>query len=510
MLPKLKYHETKKVTQRISFSGLNLTDKLREGELVACSGLTDERMPFISPRYADRLAHTFAEPQGMTAADGKLFIAADGELWEYEDSTATRVMTGLSAGEKQFAYIGGMLCIFPDKRFCRPSTGETGSLEHTEYFTGYTVTANSVTRTDGVPFGFSVNDGVTLCGASFFGENSEASAVITGVSGSTLTFEGEPFREGSGTAGITISRTVPDLDFVCEHDNRLWGVSGSRVYASWLGDPCNFNAFDSAHSQASWFADVGTEGEFTACCASPSFIAFMKGDKMHKLYGTKPANYRLTLSRIPGAEKGSAASTAVSSDAIIYNSADGVYGYGGGEPEYLSAKTGRIGANAVAACLNGTYYIAADGADGKRRLYTYNLRYGVWLCDGEKDIRFMAALHGSVWYLTGEGELYELGADDSVGEWSAELAPFFDDALRRRYCRVLLKVWLAEGASLKVTANGGSGRNSIYIRRADEDMRCELPMPFCAGGALRIRLDGRGKCLLKGIVCEYIEQGAAQ
>ena len=504
MLPGLPYKETKKVRQTAYFGGLNRTDLAKEGELTDCVGLTGERAPYLSPRYADRLAHTFGTPRGMTAANGSLFVASDTDLWEFSGATATRVMTGLTETKKQFAVIAGVLCVFPDKKYYRFSDGSTGSLELVESFTGFTLTENALTRSDGEDFGFRINDGVSLSGAGLSEEN-RVSAIVTGVEGSTLTFAGAPFTAESSESGeVTVSRLLPDFEFVCEHDNRLWGAAGGRVYASWLGDPTNFTAYDTSHAQASYFADVGSDGPFTGIASCPSYVAFMKEGCIHKLYGSKPSNFRMTVSRVTGCEAGSGDSVFVVNDNVVYNAGDGLYAYNGGEPEYLSQKTGRLGADACAAALNGVVCIAATEG-GKRRLFTYDLRRGIWLCDGEKDVFALAAFDGSVWYLTGEGKLYELGAEDHVGEWSATLAPFVEDAATRRYLRVLLKIWLAEGACVKVTADNGAGRQSVYLRRADEDQRYELPLPFFTGGSLKVTLSGRGKCLLKGVIREYLE-----
>ena len=509
MLPKLRYKETKKTRQTAYFGGLNRTDLAKEGELTDCAGLTGERAPYLSPRYSDRLAHTFGVPRGLAAANGRLYVAADTDLWEFDGEVATRVMTGLSETKKSFAFIGGALCVFPDKKYYRPASGESGSLERVETFTGFTLTESALTRADGVSFGFRVNDGVVLSGSGLAGGN-RVSAVVAEVSGATLTFAGTPFAAQSSESGeVTVSRLLPDLDFVCEHDNRLWGAAGGRVYASWLGDPTNFTAYDTSHAQASFFADVGTDGPFTGIASCPSYVAFLKENCIHKLYGSKPSNFRLTVSRVSGCEEGSGGSVAVVNDNVVYNGLDGVYAYNGGEPEYLSAKTRRLGADAVGVCLSGVYYVAATEG-GVRRLFTYDLRRGVWLCDGAKDVFALAAFGGSVWYLTGDGKLYELGEGDTVCDWSATLAPFVEDADTRRYLRVLLKIWLAEGACVKVTADNGAGRESVYLRRADEDRRYELPLPFFTGGALNVSLSGSGKCLIKGVIREYLEQGAAR
>ncbi len=503
MLPKLRYKEKKHRRQTLSFAGLNMTDMLSEGELTECIGLSGERAPYLSPRYADRLVHSFDDPHGIFAAGGLLYIADGDGLFSYDGEYVRKVASGLEPSEKQFVFIGGALCIFPDKKCFFPDSGLLTDMQLSVTFSGFELGENYLKRTDGGELPFSVNDAVELSGASLYADN-RTFAIITGAQRDTLYFDSSLFKPQSGADTITVTRPVPDFDFVCEHDNRLWGVKGNRIYASWLGMPCNFFAYDTAHSQASFYADVGSEGEFTACVSCPSYVAFMKGDKLHKLYGSKPSNYRLSLSRVAGVEAGSSASAVISNDCVIYNSADGVYAYGGGEPEYLSFKTGRLGSDACAVCQNGVYHIAVT-RDSKRLLYSYELRRGLWFCDGERQVRSMAACRGSVWYLSSDGGLYELGGSGEVGEWSAKLAPFSDGANLRRYSRIFLKLWLADGASVKVTADNGSGKRSVFIRRADEDTRYELPLPYYNGSSLRVSLSGRGKCLLKGIIREYFE-----
>ena len=180
MLPKLPYRENKKTRQTAYFGGLNRTDLAKEGELTDCAGLTAERAPYLSPRYSDRIAHTFGVPHGMTAANGKLYVAADTDLWEFDGSVATET-------KKQFAFISGALCVFPDKKYYRPSAGESGSLERVETFTGFVLTDGALTRTDGVGFGFKVNDGVVLSGSGL-AECNRVSAIVSEVDGGTLTF----------------------------------------------------------------------------------------------------------------------------------------------------------------------------------------------------------------------------------------------------------------------------------------------------------------------------------
>ncbi len=58
------------------------------------------------------------------------------------------------------------------------------------------------------------------------------------------------------------------MDFVCEWNNRLWGMllQKHELYASALGDPANWNVFEGT-SQDSYILTIGSTGEFTGICA---------------------------------------------------------------------------------------------------------------------------------------------------------------------------------------------------------------------------------------------------
>ena len=66
---------------------------------------------------------------------------------------------------------------------------------------------------------------------------------------------------------------MPELDFLCENENRLWGCKGDTIYASKLGDPFNWNVFDGV-STDSYAVDVGSAGDFTGCFAYRGYPVF--------------------------------------------------------------------------------------------------------------------------------------------------------------------------------------------------------------------------------------------
>jgi hypothetical protein len=57
----------------------------------------------------------------------------------------------------------------------------------------------------------------------------------------TLIFYENSFTVGEEEAEVTIARVMSDLEYVCENENRLWGVGGNTIYSSKLGDPFNWN-----------------------------------------------------------------------------------------------------------------------------------------------------------------------------------------------------------------------------------------------------------------------------
>ncbi len=65
-----------------------------------------------------------------------------------------------------------------------------------------------------------------------------------------FTLDGEdgvtPYTE---TGTLSVRRTVPDLLYVCENENRLWGCDKTTIYASKLGDIFNWNVYDGLDTQ---------------------------------------------------------------------------------------------------------------------------------------------------------------------------------------------------------------------------------------------------------------------
>ena len=63
-----------------------------------------------------------------------------------------------------------------------------------------------------------------------------------------------------------------------------------------------------------------------------------KENKIHRISGTKPSNYRHTILDTTGVKKGAERSVAKLDEAVYYCGGDGVYVYDGGTSEKISEK----------------------------------------------------------------------------------------------------------------------------------------------------------------------------
>lgn len=84
--------------------------------------------------------------------------------------------------------------------------------------------------------------------------------------------------ENEGLAvSITLERRVPDLDFVTEQGNRVWGCSKKEntIYACRLGDPTNWYSYRGIAAD-SYAVSVGSDGTFTGAASCMGYVLFFK------------------------------------------------------------------------------------------------------------------------------------------------------------------------------------------------------------------------------------------
>ncbi len=147
----------------------------------------------------------------------------------------------------------------------------------------------------------------------------------------TQTFDG-PFPD------VTAQRRVPDLDWLTEHNNRVWGCSSTEnvIYACKLGDATNWFSYRGTAAD-SYAVTVGSDGAFTGAATCMGYVLFFKENGLHKLYGTKPSDYQMSSIQCSGVAKGAHQSLCVINETLYYLSMDGVMAWDGSLPTKVSA-----------------------------------------------------------------------------------------------------------------------------------------------------------------------------
>lgn len=362
-----------------------------------------------------------------------------------------------------------------------------------------------------------VGDAVTISGCTTYPDNNKKHLLITAIDDETnkLTFVDGTFT-GSGdswTDGpITVQRDIPDLDFICEKNNRLWGVSNAAagevynaqtgkydevtsrvVMASALGDPLNFWTFAGVDTD-SYQVAVASKDDFTALISYGEAVMAMKEYSVYKIYGDYPSNYQMIRDDIEGVAQGCEKSAVIIADVLYYVGPSGVYANSGAGVSLLSFNLGDVPMENAAAGMDGPRYVLSAERDGVRKKWVYDTRLGVWSEEGEST---------DVEYATVSGLLYSVGGgavqvldDDSTEDvqWMAELAPTDEGTVRRkRYKWLQGRVTLEPGAQISVYY-AADGQDYKLGKTIDEEgmQTFRIPLAPMRTDKLKIKVEGHG------------------
>lgn len=356
---------------------------------------------------------------------------------------------------------------------------------------------------------FSIGDAVDLSGCVTLSGNN-GSHIIRGISGRTLTFDRDAFGQtGAESGAVRLERTVPNLTCICECDNRIWGAEGTTIYASALGDPKNFYVYDGLATD-SYAVAVGTEGDFTACCAYSSTVLFWKENCLHKILGSYPAQYELYTYHVPGVQEGSEKSLCLINETIFYKGRDGIYAYSGGIPDNIGECFGpRRFSRAVGGSDGRRYYLSMLTGNGAWELYVFDTAKGIWLREDETHATDFAYLDGTLYYLDGRnGKVIRTGQDrEEEGriEWALTFCRFNETTLGRKgYSRLYLRVELEAGAWLKAEVSpDGAPFRQVYLTHNEHARTMQIPILPTRCDSFLVRLSGKGECKIKSMVREF-------
>lgn len=391
-------------------------------------------------------------------------------------------------------------------------------------------------KATGIGAGLNQYDGVTISGIKEDAiKDLNGSHVLWGCSEDEIIITGMldgQVTQTADTGAITVSRKMPDMDFVFEHNNRLWGcrygydkelqVPVNEAYASKLGDFKNWNC-SMGISTDSWRASCGTPGKFTGAIAHKGYPLFFKEDHMHKVYGSIPSAFQMESIACRGVQNGSGDSLAIVNDTLFFKSLNGVCAYDGSVPVEISQQFGNERyTDAVGGACENKYYISMLDTDGNSHLFVYDTMSNLWhreddfrassFCTYKNELyaidehsKNIVAMRGSV------GDPLEVGGID----WSVETGLLGMATPDMKYVsKILLRLSLAGNSSVDIfiqydsmedPPNGGW----IFVTSINAKTLRSYSVPIQTHRCdhFRLKIEGKGDCKIYSIT-KTIEQGS--
>lgn len=505
-LPFIGNIETQKKTIG-SFAGINQSEVIAENEFSQMENMSSDIYPAIGPRSPrGEVLHTFETANGLHYNNALAWV--DETTFYYNGEAVGTV----SDSKKQMVSMGAYIVIFPDKKVYNTNTGEWADMEKswTQEATATfapTITGSTFIKISctGIGTNFSEGDGVTISGCT--NEDFNKSAVIQSIDDDSIVVIGDLTEEFTQTSGLTIKREVPDMDFITESENRLWGCSSENheVYASKLGDPLNWNCFEGI-STDSYAATVGSEGDFTGAITHLGYVLFFKEQMIHKVYGNKPSNIQINNYLARGVKRNCEDSLCIVNETLYYASCEGICSYDGGMPTLISQNIKTSYTQAVASQERGKYYISLY--KDAWELYVYDVSYRLW--HKEDDTQFAAACYGggTLYYIDQENTLRTIASSENEEtiSWNLESGDQEEGSLdtkRLHKLKLLMELEPNTVVELYVSYDNDPLWKRIKTFTAPKKQVFVLHMKPRRCEKYRWKLSGTGEMKLFGLSKEY-------
>lgn len=564
------------------FKGYNHNLRIGEGEFFDMKNMTSDHYPVLSPRGQRGVYAAPVNPQGLIAKDSLCYVdGTDFVMNEY------RVNMGLSVAEddcpKQLISMGAYVIILPDKKWINTlDLTEYGNIDASFTTTSdatfelckingdaYTNATVSATEPDspenlalwidtsskphtlkqwsatssmwvaiattyvkitsaGIGQAFAQYDGVKISGIKdealqdlnstmVLWECHDDYIVVVGILDEVTT---QTVADGA----ITLERKMPEVDFVTESENRLWGCrygvaqNGevvNEIYACKLGDFKNWNCFMGI-STDSYAASVGSDGQFTGAITHLGYPLFFKETCVHKVYGNYPSNYQIQTTVCRGVQKGCHNSLAIVNETLFYKARSGICAYDGSLPVEASYSLGNaVYSDAVGGAHGNKYYVTMKDTVGVWHLFAYDTANGFWTKEDDLQAISFCSCRGEMYAidqvtkriitLCGSGE-----KDTNPVEWMVETGEMGLNSPDMKYVsRLTLRMSMEVGAELRIYAQYDMEDEWFLLCTLEgTSLRSfSIPVRPRRSDHLKLRIEGVGMCKIYAIT-KTIEQGS--
>ena len=556
------------------FRGYNHNLRINDNEFYDMENMASDNYPVLSPRRARASFVKSTGLSGMISKDD--FCYVDGQNFIVGGEV---VNMGLSSEPKTLVSMASYVIILPDKKYIntanpsdfgdievqKQTTGETTfslcKLDGSEYdklnfsptapsnpqnmdlWVDTSTTPNSLKQYSssssmwvsvastyikissvGIGKDFEVGDGVTISGIEDKDlADLNATMVIQSKGDDFIVVIGILDQVTKQSTSITIKRLMPNLDFVIESGNRLWGCrygeaqNGemvNEIYASKLGDFKNWNSFQGI-STDSYAASCGTDGQFTGAITHLGYPIFFKENCMHKVYGNFPANYQIQTTDCRGVQKGSHKSLAIVNEILYYKSRHGICAYDGSLPVEVSTDLGDVAYfDAVGGAHGNKYYISmADNAE-TYHFFVYDTSKGLWhkedhtkafqFCSHKNDMYYIDKERGAIMRVFGDSE-----STEDI-RWMAESGIIgFDSPDKKYISNMMVRLSLDFGSKvffyIMYDSSGEWEHVGTIVGNKLKSMNVPVRPRRC--DHFRLKIEGEGGAKIFSI-CKTLEQGS--
>jgi len=517
-LPNSNNNKTKKSV--IEWAGLNRKSVIEDNEFSACTNLSSDESPLISPRPSRATSYTLAAGKALFAATKLAWVDSVTFTSPINDITfGTATITSASSKFGGIA-VGDTLTI----------TGCTVNAGNNKAAVVTVATAAVITFAAGTFTAGAETAAITFTGCSFKYDNVTKGAVTASAKSmvelsqrivifpdkvSYDTVGGTFAAFGSGNwynpAGSEVG-SVPDIKYACVLDNRIWGVDGGdKVCCTALGDFDDWvavnNPDDTVNEAGAWSVDTGTNGNFAGIASYKGTVLAFKNDRVWKMFGNIPSDFQFVeISRLGCVSNKSICEV---NNILFWLSPQGVVAYTGGVPEVISEN------------LNDNYVSAVAGGDGRKyyislyngstyALYVYDTWKGVWLQEDTLNVTEFSYLDGYLYALTSTNVISKFNSGTESISWEFESKIYDEQYMGKKgHSELSCRVDLATGSTLNVYTKVDNGSYSLAKSYNTTDLSTfSVPLKIKNASHFQLKFTGTGDFALYQIQRKFIYGGS--
>lgn len=563
------------------FKGYNHNLRISDGEFFDMKNMTSDHYPILAPRGKRGVYATPENPQGLIAKDTLCYVdGTDFVMNEY------RINMDLSVKEedcpKKLVSMGAYVIIMPDKKYINTlDTTDFGNIEAS--FTTQSDTTFSLCTVDGaehenmtvsaeepaepqnmalwidisstphtlkqyseasavwvqiattyvkisspgIGTAFEQYDGVTISGiVAQELQDLNASTTIWAKGDDYIVVVGlldmvtaQEIADGA----ITVERKMPNVDFITESENRLWGCrygvasNGevvNEIYACKLGDFKNWNSFMGL-STDSYVASCGTDGQFTGAITHLGYPLFFKENYVHKVYGNYPSNFQIQTTACRGVQKGCDRSLAIVNETLFYKARSAVCAYDGSLPTEVSyVMGGESYSNAVGGAHGNKYYISMQDAAGDCHLFVYDTAKAMWHKEDDLQAVVFCSCRGEMYCIDKSKRIVAMlgsgSADESKVGWMVQTGTIGTTMPDMKYVSgiiVRMSLALATRVRFYIQYDSIGGWEHIYTTSGISLRSFSVPIRPRRCDHFRLRVEGEGDARIYSVT-KIIEKGS--